>query len=69
MQKMIAKEPSLCNHMLPPASVATYDPIRQAIAAVFFRRSRLFVHFHTSNPHHPTQPHQKQAAAIKNSRK
>ena len=29
-----------------------------AIGAVFFRRSRLFIHFHTSKPHHPSRPHQ-----------
>ena len=28
--------------MPPPTGVATHDSVRQAIAAVFFRRSRLF---------------------------
>ena len=44
------------------------------IAAVFFRRSRLFVIFHPSKPRHPTQAPSlrtspNQAVAIKNSRK
>ena len=42
----------------PTATVNEHDTIRQAIGAVFFRRSRLFVLFHPTKPTNPTQPHQ-----------
>ena len=34
---------SLCSLYSPPPGVATHDAVRQAIGAVFFRRSRLFL--------------------------
>ena len=40
-----------------PACVAIHDSVLQAIGAVFFRRSRLFVLFHTTQLH-PSKPHQ-----------
>ena len=45
----------------PTATVDEHDTILQAIGTVFFRRSRLFVLFHPTQPHpkhHPSEPHQ-----------
>lgn len=52
--KWVRKTPKKAIHPL----VYEHDPILQAIGAVFFRRSRLFVLFHLTQATIPPKPHQ-----------